>query len=289
MPELAAVNRIAGELKTRARVGLRINPDVDAKTHAKTTTGKKENKFGLPISRAAEYFREANSLKNVMVTAMDMHLGSPIYSTVPYEQALRKLLSLAEDLKKNGIPLAELDIGGGYGVRYHDQKPFTPALLARKLLPLVRKSGLTLICEPGRYITANSGVLAAGVLYVKKTDVKNFVIVDTGMNDLIRPALYDSYHRIEPAAPSGKRPIVADIVGPICESSDYLGKARRLPEPRPGDILAVMSAGAYGFAMSSNYLSRPRACEILVNGSRASVVRRRESYADLVRGETFAV
>jgi diaminopimelate decarboxylase len=289
LPELRAINRIAGSLGKRARVGLRINPDVDAKTHAKTTTGKKENKFGLPISRAPGYFREAANLANIEVAAIDVHLGSPIFSVAPYVQALDKLLPLIIDLRRNGIPLSELDIGGGFGVRYTDQEPFTPAQLARAVLPRIRRTGLKFICEPGRYIAGNSGVLAAKVIYVKKTDVKNFIIVDTGMNDLIRPALYDSVHAIVPAGARNGGRITADVVGPICESSDFLGKGRRLPEPRPGDFLAVLTAGAYGFSMSSSYNSRPRACEILVSGSRVKIIRRRETYRDLIKGEALAI
>lgn len=293
MPELTAIDRIAARLKLTARVGLRINPDVDAKTHHKTTTGRKENKFGLPLALARDYFSEALRLGNVRVTCVDMHLGSPIFSTAPYEEALRKILPLVRDLQKAGARLEEIDIGGGFGIVYNREKPFTPAQLSAKITPLIRKTGLGLICEPGRYLTGNSGVLLARVLYLKKTDVKDFVITDTGMNDLIRPAFYDSHHAILPAVLRARpstgsgtaRSMVADVVGPICESSDYLAKERALPPMAEGDVLAVMSAGAYGFAMASNYNARPRAAEIMVDGSRARVVRRREQYADLVRGE----
>ncbi len=289
MPELNAINSIAKECGTKARIGLRINPDVDAKTHAKTTTGKKENKFGLPINQAGHYFSVANNLSNVTLAAIDVHLGSPIFSTEPYVKAMKKIMLLLNELKKNGIHLTEIDIGGGFGVNYHNQNPFTPKELADKLVPHIRKSGLEFICEPGRYITGNSAVLAVKVLYVKKTGFKNFIIVDTGMNDLVRPAMYDSYHEIEPVIKTSAKSITTDIVGPICESSDFLGKERLLPEPVPGDVLAVMTAGAYGFSMSSNYNTRPRACEVMVNGSRSVIIRRREVFSDLIRGESIAI
>src|SRR3989339_1461165 len=285
MPELFAVNRLAGESGRIARIGFRLNPDVDAKTHAKTTTGKKENKFGLPIAHALDYYREAGRLAHVRAVGIDMHLGSPIFSLPPYTTALRKLLAVLDTLATHNITLEELEIGGGLGITYANEKPFTVAAFARAIRPFVRRSGLRLIVEPGRYICGNSGILATSVTYVKKTPVKNFIITDSGMNDLIRPPLYGSYHRIEPVQKRGQRTMTADIVGPICESSDFMGKDRKIEEPGAGDCLAVMSAGAYGFSMSSNYNSRPRACEVLVSVNNASVIRRRETYDDLVRAE----
>lgn len=286
MPELFALNRIAGELRVRARASLRINPDVDAKTHAKTTTGKKENKFGLPVELAADYYREGRGLPNVVMAGIDVHLGSPICSTDPYLSALGKLLPLIADLRKNGVPLEDLDLGGGFAIVYNDEKPFTPAELARAVEPAVKKSGLSLILEPGRYISGNSGLLLTRVLYVKTTPCKNFIITDAGMNDLVRPAFYNSFHRISPVDAAGAgAPFTADVVGPICESSDFLAKDRLLPRPEEGGVLAVHSAGAYGFTMSSSYNSRRRAAEVLVQGGRHTLVRDRESWDDLIRGE----
>ncbi|OGJ86685.1 MAG: diaminopimelate decarboxylase [Candidatus Raymondbacteria bacterium RifOxyA12_full_50_37] len=285
LPELHAINAVARGMGTIARIGFRLNPDVDAKTHALTTTGKKENKFGLPIAHALDYYREAGRLAHVRAVGIDMHLGSPIFSLQPYTTALRKLLAVLDTLATHNITLEELDIGGGLGITYANEKPFTVAAFARAIRPFVRRSGLRLIVEPGRYICGNSGILATSVTYVKKTPVKNFIITDSGMNDLIRPPLYGSYHRIEPVQKRGQRTMTADIVGPICESSDFMGKDRKIEEPGAGDCLAVMSAGAYGFSMSSNYNSRPRACEVLVSVNNASVIRRRETYDDLVRAE----
>ena len=286
MPELFAVNRLAGESGRIARIGFRLNPDVDAKTHAKTTTGKKENKFGLPISEAAACYQEAMGLKHVRVVGMDVHLGSPLLSVEPYVEALNKLIPLAADLKRQGIPLQELDIGGGFGIVYHEEQPFTLPQLAERIIPLIKPTGLKLICEPGRYLTGNAGILVTRVLYIKKTAEKVFVITDACMNDLIRPAFYDSYHEVNVVErASHLPPLVADVVGPICESSDTFARARRVEGVCEGGFLALMSAGAYGFSMASNYNSRPRSCEILVEGETARVVRRRETSEDLVRGE----
>ncbi|MFH0922183.1 MAG: diaminopimelate decarboxylase [Fibrobacterota bacterium] len=285
MAEMRAISSLAKAGGQTARVGIRINPDVDANTHAKTTTGKKENKFGLNISQAVEYYREAAALPNLKVAGVDVHLGSPIFSIEPYLSALRKLLPLIAELRKNGIALEELDLGGGFGVVYKDENPFTPAQLAAEIGPAIRDTGLKLIVEPGRYIAGNSAILVTRVTYTKTTDVKRFLILDAGMNDLLRPAFYGSFHDIQPVEPREGDRAVCDVVGPICESSDIFGKDRELPGVMENDYLSLMSAGAYGFAMSSNYNSRPRACEVLVDRDRAVVIRTRETHADLIRGE----
>jgi diaminopimelate decarboxylase len=287
MEEMAAISRVAVEKKATANVSFRVNPDVDAKTHAKTTTGKKENKFGIPHEKAVEFYLTAMKLPGLYVTGIDVHLGSPIYTTEPYVAGLNRLLPIIVELKKNGVPLKHLDIGGGIAIVYNNETPFTPAGLSLDILPLIKKSGLECILEPGRFISGNSGVLVSKVTYVKKTGYKNFVIVDSGMNDLIRPAFYDSYHDIKPLRKnSSQTAIVADIVGPICESSDCFAKGRELPEPVRGDYLAFMSAGAYGFTMASNYNTRRRPCELLVKDSKVTVIRKREEWEDLIAGES---
>ncbi|MBL8027834.1 MAG: diaminopimelate decarboxylase [Fibrobacteres bacterium] len=287
MEEMAAISRVAVSKKASANVSFRVNPDVDAKTHEKTTTGKKENKFGIPYEKAVEMYMAAAKLPGLIVSGIDVHLGSPIYTTEPYVAGINRLLPIIDELRKNGIPLKTLDIGGGIAIVYNDEKPFLPAELAEVTVPLIKKSGLECILEPGRFIAGNSGIMVSKVTYVKKTGYKNFVIVDAGMNDLIRPAFYGSYHGILPVVKNESRSnLKADVVGPICESSDCFAKDREIAEPLHGEYLSFMSAGAYGFTMASNYNTRRRPCELLVHGNKVSVIRKREEWADLIAGES---
>ena len=284
--ELHAIDRAATDMHTKARIALRVNPDIDPRTHPYISTGLKENKFGIPIEQALEYYQIAQGLANVEIVGIHQHIGSQITELQPFIDALTRLTGFVEELRAAGVVIRYLNMGGGLGITYKDETPPLPKDVAQAIKPLLAKSGCTLIMEPGRAIVGNAGVLVTSVLYHKQTGDKKFVIVDAGMNDLIRPSLYEAYHDIRPvirqAAP--KR-IVADIVGPICESGDFLARDREMPEAKQGELLAVMGAGAYGFSMSSNYNSRPRVAEVLVRGSDYYVVRERETYNDLVRGE----
>lgn len=284
--ELRQLDRVAQEMGAAAPVALRVNPDVDPETHPYISTGLKTSKFGIPISRALAEYEAARHLPGVEVVGVHMHIGSQITKTGPYADSLARVAELGEALRSRGIHIRYLDVGGGLGIRYKDETPPSQAELATALMPFAERLGVTLILEPGRSIVGNAGALLTRVLYLKETEVKRFVIVDAAMNDLIRPSLYDAYHEILPvrASERAKRTIV-DVVGPVCESGDFLAQDRELPEASPGDLLAVMSAGAYGFAMASNYNSRPRAAEVLVDGDRYAIVRRRESYDELVAGE----
>lgn len=285
LAELEAIGRTAERLRTTARIAFRVTPDVDPHTHRYITTGKAENKFGLDLARARAAYRKAVAMRRVRPVAVQMHIGSQIVETGPYVEALRKVLPLVRELLRAGVPLECLDIGGGLGIIYRDETPATADRFAAAVLPEIKGLGLKLVLEPGRFIAGNSGVLLTRVLYLKKGAARDFVIVDAAMNDLIRPSLYGAYHEILPVRKGRGREITADVVGPVCESGDFLAKDRAMREPRPDDLLAVMGAGAYGFSMSSNYNSRPRAAEVLVSGSRAWLVREREGYEDLVRGE----
>ncbi len=286
--ELEALHETARRLRRRAPVSLRVNPNVTVDTHHHIATGRAENKFGVPLSQAEALYRRAHRLPWLQVMGIQAHIGSQILDPRPYRETLQKLLALVDRLEGAGIFLHLLDIGGGLGVTYHRETPPSPADLARWLLPLLKGRRLRLLFEPGRFLTAEAGALITRVLYRKETGHKNFVIVDAAMNDLARPALYDAYHPIRPAQRRpGARLLTADVVGPVCESGDYLAKARSLPQPRAGDFLAVLGAGAYGFSMSSQYNARPRAAEVLVKGRRWWVVRRRETPLDLVRGEAI--
>ncbi len=287
--ELHTIDAVAAEMGARARVALRINPDIDPKTHPYISTGLKKSKFGISADRALDEFKLASSLKHIEVVGVHKHIGSQLTDVTPFVDALRKVLGLVEVLKAQGIGIRYVNIGGGLGITYADESPPRPQDLADAISPLVRDLKCVLIMEPGRVIVGNAGVLVTKVLYTKEGEAKRFVIVDAAMNDLIRPSLYGAYHDIRPvreAAAHGERKTV-DVVGPVCESGDFLAKDRAMPEAKPGELLAVMSAGAYGFVMSSNYNSRPRAPEVLVKGGEMHVIRARETYADLVRGETI--
>jgi diaminopimelate decarboxylase len=286
--ELRAIDDVAAEMRTRARVALRVNPDVDPKTHPYISTGMKKSKFGISADRALEEFKLASSLKHIDVAGVHKHIGSQLTDIAPFVDALKKVLELVEQLKEQGIDIRYINVGGGLGITYSDETPPEPKDLAAAISPLLRDLKCTVIMEPGRVIVGNAGALVTKVLYQKASDVKRFVIVDAAMNDLIRPSLYGAFHDIKPVreTPAAKS-VTVDVVGPVCESGDFLAKDRTMPEVKAGDLLAVMSAGAYGFVMASNYNSRPRVPEILVKGKEIHVIRERESLADLVRGEAI--
>lgn len=283
--ELREIDRVAGLMKTKAPIALRINPDIDPQTHPYISTGMKEHKFGISIDHAIEHYRIAARLKNIDVVGVQKHIGSQITKMTPFVDAVKRILVLLDELKKQKFNIRYLDIGGGLGITYLSEKPPVPADLAKKLLPLVNGRGVTLVMEPGRSIVGNAGILVTKTLYLKKGEGKTFVIVDAGMNDLMRPSLYDAYHHIVPVK-KGRRPeIKADIVGPICESGDFLAKGRKINSVRKGELLAVMSAGAYGMSMSSTYNSRPKVAEVMVHGKAHALVARRGTYEDLVANE----
>lgn len=283
--ELNKINKIAKKLRKKAHVALRVNPDIDPKTHKYIATGLKTSKFGIPIEKALEYYKTAKSMTNIEVIGIHKHIGSQITDTKAYVEALSKVIALYDKLAKFDMRIDYLDIGGGLGITYKDEEPPNPKDLANALMPLLKKKNRKIIIEPGRSIVGNAGILVTKVLYTKETENKNFLITDAGMNDLIRPTLYGSYHEIQPLIPKDRNKIKADIVGPICESGDFLAKEREIEKVSPGEYLAVMSSGAYGFAMSSNYNSRPRAAEVLVKGDRFALIRKRETYKDLIRNE----
>lgn len=284
--ELQRLNQIAGERGCRAPVSLRVNPDVDAKTHPYISTGLKENKFGISHQEARRIYRLARDLPHLHVVGIDCHIGSQLTELAPFLDALDRLLLLIDALEQDGISLRHVDVGGGLGVRYDSETPPQPAEYAAALLAkLAGRPQLELVFEPGRAIVANAGVLLTRVEYLKSAAERNFAIVDAGMNDLLRPALYQAWMQILPADSSLVRtPACYDVVGPVCETSDFLGKQRELAVAE-GDLLVVRSAGAYGFSMSSNYNSRPRAAEVLVDGTQPHLIRERETLSDLWRGE----
>ena len=285
--ELERLNTVALDARLIAPVSLRVNPDVDAQTHPYISTGLKENKFGINIDQAIEVYQHAHSLAGIEVIGVDCHIGSQLTSLSPFTDALQRLLHLVEKLSDIGISLKHLDLGGGLGVSYQNETPPSPKDFAATLSPLLNNSNLNLILEPGRSISADAGVLLTQVEYLKNNDDKNFAIVDTAMNDLIRPALYQAWMDIIPVSKNAPGDsAVYDIVGPVCESGDFLGKARELTITE-GDLLAVCSAGAYGFGMSSNYNTRNRAAEVLIDGDSVHLVRRRETYQDQLSLESI--
>jgi diaminopimelate decarboxylase len=286
-PELARISVVARRLGKRAPIALRVNPDVDPKTHPYISTGLRDNKFGVSVDEARRLYPLAARDPALEVKGIGCHIGSQITSVSPFLDAIDRVLALAKDLGRQGIALGHLDVGGGLGITYKDEQPPHPDEYGAAIKKALSRWKGEVFLEPGRVLVGNAGVLVTRVLYVKRSGRKTFVVVDAAMNDLVRPSYYDAHHEIEPAGPArpGAPEIVADVVGPICESSDFLAKKRRMAEPAPGDLLVVRSAGAYGFAMSSNYNTRPRAAEVLVDGAKAVVARRRETWADLVRGE----
>jgi diaminopimelate decarboxylase len=283
--ELTTLNQVAGRLGKKAKIALRVNPHIDPKTHPYISTGLKKNKFGIETTQAIENYREAKKLEHLEIIGVDCHIGSQITELNPFVEAIRKLKDLVLLLKEENIEIKYIDLGGGLGITYQQEQPPHPREYAKVLIEEMKDLNCTLILEPGRVIVGNAGILVSKVLYLKQGTEKFFVIVDAAMNDLIRPSLYDAFQAIQPVVNTGEKEMCADIVGPICESGDFLAKDRKIPGLKPNDLIAVMSAGAYGFTMSSNYNSRPRVPEILVEGKGFHVIRERESYEDLIRGE----
>ena len=286
IPELHRINEVAGKMGKIAPISLRVNPDVDAKTHPYISTGLKENKFGVSVQQAREVYRLAKTLPNVKIMGMDCHIGSQLTELQPFLDATDRLIVLMEQLKEDGIELHHLDLGGGLGVPYNGEEPPHPAEYTEALLAKLKNyPNLEIILEPGRAISANAGILVTKVEYLKSNEDRNFAIVDTGMNDMIRPALYEAYMQITEVNQSlDREKAVYDVVGPICETSDFLGKGRELAIAE-GDLIAMRSAGAYGATMSSTYNSRPQAVEILVDGAKAHLIKARADFADLWRLE----
>ena len=290
--EMVTLNEIAGGIGKKAPISLRINPDVDPQTHPYISTGMKKAKFGVDIKRSLGNYKKAVSMPNLEVVGVDCHIGSQLTSLSPFVDALARVREyldrvLVGSLKREGVKIRYLDLGGGLGISYKDEMPPHPEEYARAIIQGLEGLDVTLILEPGRVIVGNAGILITEVQYIKETDEKKFVIVDGGMNDLIRPALYGSYQAIQPVVEKNSAKIVADVVGPICESGDFFAKDREIARPRRGDLLAVMSAGAYGFTMASNYNSHPKPPEVLVDGDQYYVIRTRETMDDLIRGETI--
>ena len=280
--ELELIGQVALAMNTVARVSLRINPDVDPKTHPYISTGLKKNKFGLDILEANGAYLMAQQTPSLEPVGMDCHIGSQLTQIGPFAEALEKLLGFVDRLQVSGIDIRYLDLGGGLGITYNEEAPPLPAELGRAIADTIDGRKLTVILEPGRAIAGNAGILVTRVLYTKKNQAKNFLIVDAAMNDLVRPALYGAYHRIGEVTPKGREAVKVDVVGPICESSDFLAQDRLFPAMKPGEVLAIFSAGAYGFTMSSQYNSRPRAAEVIVDGEQVTLARRRETYDDLI-------
>ena len=285
-PELALIDALAARMGVKARVAVRVNPDVDASTHPYISTGLRENKFGIDIGEVSEVYRRAQALPNLELEGVSCHIGSQMLDEGPTLQAFDRLLELVRKLRAAGIPIRVLDLGGGLGIPYRpgETRPCVARFIAA-VREKVAGNDLFLMVEPGRSIVGEAGALVTRVLYRKSNAGKEFIIIDAAMNDLIRPALYQAHHEIVPVRRSGAGAIVADVVGPVCESGDFLARGREIPNVMPGDLLAVYTVGAYGFVQSSNYNSRPRAAEVLVDGAGWRIVRERETYDDLIRGE----
>ncbi|MFH1691468.1 MAG: diaminopimelate decarboxylase [Candidatus Omnitrophota bacterium] len=291
LQELGLISDVAVRLKRDARVCLRLNPNIDPHTHRYITTGTVESKFGIDFEMARIIFLNKNNFKRVKLIGLHVHIGSQITQVKPFLEALKRVCRFINMLKKMGLSLECLNIGGGLGIIYKDEKPQTAQEFASFVVPILKKTGLKIVLEPGRFIVGNAGILVARTIYLKDTTVKRFVVVDAGMNDLMRPSLYEAYHEILPLMKTGQKysdvgdQKKSDVVGPICESGDFLAKDRKLPNFGAGDLLAVLGAGAYGFSMSSNYNSRCRAAEVLVKGNRYYLIREREVKSDLIRHE----
>jgi diaminopimelate decarboxylase len=283
--ELQAIDRVAASVHRAAPVAIRVNPDVDAMTHGHITTGKKENKFGIPIDKVLPIFRMAAKLPRINLLGIHAHIGSQITSTRPYVATLDRVLGLIDKLEAEDIHLRYIDLGGGLGIKYKDEKPPTPKDLAEAIYTRLTHRDVTLLLEPGRYMVGDAGVLATKVLYRKDVGSKHFVIVDAAMNDLARPALYDAYHGVYPLIDKKGKHVTADIVGPVCETSDYFARGRTMVLPEQGEGMVIATAGAYGYVMGSQYNSRPRPAEVVIHGTKWTLVRERETLEDLVRGE----
>jgi len=283
--EIYLINQIAKEFDKIAPIAIRVNPNVDPITHPYISTGLAENKFGIDETAAIEIFHEASKLSNVNVLGIDMHIGSQITKVEPYVEAINKLIDIEQELKGKGIELEHIDIGGGMGINYKDEKPFTPKDFADAIIPILERTDCEIFFEPGRSLTANGGCLISKVLYTKSNLDKNFIVIDTAMNDLLRPSIYNAYHHIQPMVKSDNKDITADIVGPVCESGDFLGKDRIITECKRDDLISIMSAGAYGIVMSSNYNARRRSAEVLVDGDSFQLIRERETFDQLLQNE----
>lgn len=284
--ELLCLNEIAKQAGKQARIALRVNPDIDPQTHPHIATGLRESKFGFEFSRVIEGYKLADKLENIQIAGIHMHIGSQITKVTPFREALKKISGLVKKLRALGMEIQYVNVGGGLGIVYNEENPPTLADYAGEITSALKKMQVQGIFEPGRVLMGNAGVLITEVLYLKKTKEKNFVVVDAGMGDLFRPAFYSAHHEISPVNLQGERESLrADIVGPICESGDFLAKNREIPAVTPGEYLAVFSAGAYGFSMASNYNSRRRPAEVLVEGHAFRIIRKRETYEDLMRGE----
>jgi len=283
--ELELIDRRARLLGRPARIAIRVNPEVEARTHAYISTGQIIHKFGVPKDEALELYRRAARSSHVKIRGVACHIGSQILEVEPFLEALDEILALAIRLEGEGLSIEYLDLGGGYGIRYAEEQPLDFEALGQRLKERLRGAPYRLIVEPGRALVGNAGILLTRVLYVKRNRQKNFIVVDAGMNDLMRPALYGSYHEIMPVRDDpGERP-EADVVGPLCETGDFLAQDRKMPDVQPGELLAILAAGAYGFVLSSNYNTRPRAAEVLVHGSAAELIRPRETLEQLMAGE----
>ena len=286
--ELLLINEVAQAMGLRANVALRINPDIDPQTHPYISTGLKKSKFGIAADRALKEFESAITLPHIDVVGVHCHIGSQLTQVTPFVDAIKKVLGLIQTLKSQGVKIRYMNIGGGLGITYSDETPPHPKDLAAAIAPLLQTTSCEIIMEPGRSIVGNAGILVTKVLYNKKGTHKQFVIVDAAMNDLLRPSLYEAHHEIQPVLKNESAPVnTVDVVGPICESGDFLAKDRKMPQLQSGDLLAVMSAGAYGFTMASNYNSRPKTPEVLVKDDTIMVIRQRETYEDLIRGESI--
>ncbi len=287
MSELHLINKIAENMGKKARISFRVNPDVDPKTHPYISTGMKKNKFGINIKHALESYEEAKKLNNIEAVGLDCHIGSQLTEVAPFDDAVKIIKDLLLKLNKKGFNIQFIDLGGGLGITYENEMPPHPSTYMNSIKDILGGYKGKVIFEPGRVIVGNCGAFITKVIYNKSTGHKNFIIVDGGMNDLIRPALYEAYHEIIPVIKKTGSRVKADVVGPICESADFLGKERTFHSVDEGDFLAVLSAGAYGFSMSSNYNSRPRAAEILVDGDKYYIIRKRETYEDLIEKENI--
>lgn len=288
LPELERINTIAGSMGKVASVAIRINPDVQAPTHDFITTGTLKKKFGIDLKTTRQIFQSRRKYPHVNINGVHIHIGSQITSGKPFVGAIRKTIDFINELRKDGIHIEYLDIGGGLGIIYKDEKPQTAQQYADLILPMLKDTGLKIIMEPGRFIVGNAGVFVTKVLYLKDNGFKKFLVVDGGMNDLIRPSLYDAYHQVVPVKQTRAGRIKVDVVGPICESGDFFAHDRMIPKVDTGDLLAVMSAGAYGYVMASNYNVRGRAPEVMVKGRQFEIITKRETFEDLIRNERIA-
>jgi len=286
-PELAHINRVARKMKRQVQVALRINPDIEAPTHAKITTGSLKNKFGIDLKASLRIFKSQKKYSHLKINGIHIHIGSQIIVSAPFVKAIRRIVQFIKELRSEGVQIQYLDIGGGLGIVYNNEKPQTAAQYAKKVVPILEKIGLQLIMEPGRFIAGNAGIFVTRKLYLKDNGVKKFMIVDGAMNDMMRPSLYDAYHEIIPLNRNGSKKIKVDVVGPICESGDVLARDRMVANVKDGQLLALMGAGAYCYTMSSNYNVRGRGPEVIVKGNKYAITNPRESFNDLIRGETI--